>query len=117
MHECHIVTVQGVEIELHVDSSLIPSTLRAFMGTTPRDAEIDDLPVPTGPFWLRASVLLLRWYRARVSPLIGQRCVFEPSCSRYSEVAFRQYGFAKGLKVSVGRLRRCRPGAGGADIP
>lgn len=117
MDESHIVTFQGIEIEFCVDASLIPSTLRAFVGTTPRDTEVDDLPVPANPFWLRACILMLRWYRSKISKRIGQRCVFEPSCSRYAELAFRQYGFTRGLFASLGRLRRCGPGAGGVDIP
>lgn len=117
MHVCHIVRLQGIEIELHLDSALIPSTLRAFMGTTPRDSEIDELPVPARPLWLRTCILLLRWYRSRIAPNLGQRCVFEPSCSRYAELAFRQHGFARGLKGTLDRLHRCRPGAGGLDIP
>lgn len=117
MEEPHIVTIQGVEIELHVDASLVPSTLRAFVGTTPMDAEIDTLPIPAKPFWLRICVQSLRWYRRTVSPRVGQRCGFEPSCSRFSELAFRRHGFVKGLVATVRRLHRCRPGSGGVDIP
>lgn len=34
-----------LQIELRVDSSLVPSVLRAFAGTTPLDAEVDVLEI------------------------------------------------------------------------
>ncbi|WP_375445142.1 membrane protein insertion efficiency factor YidD [uncultured Fibrella sp.] len=60
---------------------------------------------------------LLRWYRLRISPRLGQRCVYEPSCSRYAELAFRKHGFYTGLSLTINRLKRCKPGLGGTDIP
>ena len=117
MHKPHIVKCQGVDIELRVDAPLAPSVLRVFTGTTPMDAEVDVLPIPSRPLWLRICVWLLRCYRSKIPPRIGQRCVFEPSCSRYSELAFRRNGFLNGLLATLGRLYRCRPGFGGIDIP
>jgi putative membrane protein insertion efficiency factor len=111
------VQMRGVEVELHLDPSLAVSAMRAFLGTTPLDAEIDALPIPSHPHWLRIVVTLLRLYRTKRSRAIGSRCVFEPSCSRYSELAFRRLGFSKGLFATVQRLLRCRPGAGGIDLP
>jgi uncharacterized protein len=113
----HFVRIDGIEIEVRVDPSLAPSALRAFAGTTPLDIEVDTLPLPSKPLWLRICVRLLRWYRRTRSPRISQRCVFDPSCSRYSELAFRRRGFFKGVSATLGRLIRCRPGAGGVDIP
>lgn len=117
MHKPHIVKCQGVDIELRVDTPLAPIVLRVFTGTTPMDAEVDALPIPSRSFWLRICVWLLRCYRSKIAPRIGQRCVFEPSCSRYSELAFRRNGFLNGLLATLGRLYRCRPGFGGIDIP
>lgn len=117
VEEPHIITVQGVDIELRVDASLVPSTLRAFAGMTPMDAEVDALPIPTAPLWLYICIRLLRGYRSTIAPRIGQRCGYEPSCSRYSELAFRRHGFMKGFRATLGRLGRCRPGTGGVDNP
>jgi putative membrane protein insertion efficiency factor len=111
------VNVEGVTIELRVDESLIPSALRAFAGTTSTDAEVDALALPQKPWLLHICVQLLRWYRANISPRIGQRCVFEPSCSRYAELALRRHGLFKGLWLILGRVHRCRPGVGGMDLP
>lgn len=106
-----------IEIELRVDSVLAPSVLRAFAGTTPLDAEVDALDVPHEPRWLHACVGLLRWYRSKRSGVIERRCVFDPSCSRYAELAFRARGFFRGSFATLDRLRRCRPGCGGVDVP
>lgn len=105
------------EIDLRVAPSLAPGVLRAFLGATPMDAKVDALPIPAKPLSLRTCVRSLRWYRRMRSSRIGERCVFDPSCSRYSELAFRRYGFWRGLFATLGRLRRCRPGAGGVDVP
>lgn len=111
------VTVGEMEIELNVDASLAPSALRAFAGATPLDLEVDAQPIPAGPAWLRGCVKSLRWYR-RVRPAsVGQRCVFDPSCSRYAELALRKHGLIRGLAAVLVRLHRCKPANGGTDLP
>lgn len=117
MHKASTINVDGTRIELRVDESLVPGALRAFTGTTPLDAEVDALTVPARPFWMHVCIRLLRWYRAKIVPRIGQRCVFEPSCSRYAELALRRHGLFRGGLMTFQRLYRCRPGAGGTDVP
>ncbi len=59
---------------------------------------------------------LLRIYRFLISPLLGQRCRFYPSCSHYAEEALRKRGIVKGSLLSIWRLLRCHPlNAGGFD--
>jgi len=48
-------------------------------------------------------------YRYSFSPIIGNSCRFEPSCSRYAEDALRKYGAFKGSMVAVKRVLRCHP--------
>jgi uncharacterized protein len=48
-------------------------------------------------------------YRRFLSPLLGPRCRFAPSCSEYTLEALRQHGAARGLWLSVRRLARCHP--------
>jgi uncharacterized protein len=64
-----------------------------------------------------AAVLvgLVRLYQAarlgRVSP-----CRFTPTCSQYAVEAISRHGAGRGLRLTVGRLARCRPGGPfGAD--
>jgi putative membrane protein insertion efficiency factor len=113
----HIIEVEGVTFECRVDSSLVPGLRRILTGTTPYDAEIDALAIPEHPIWLAAMIQTLRWYRRHISPHFGNRCVFEPSCSHYSELAFRKHGFFRGFILTIQRLCRCRPGTGGVDLP
>ncbi|MEV6595904.1 membrane protein insertion efficiency factor YidD [Actinoplanes sp. NPDC051346] len=51
----------------------------------------------------------IRGYR-RISPRLPTRCRFTPTCSAYGLEAVRRYGSRKGLRLTAGRLRRCRPG-------
>jgi putative membrane protein insertion efficiency factor len=88
---------------------------RHFCGHTLRDLEIRDMSMPARPVWLIVVVRLLRFYRGRIAPHLGNRCVFDPSCSHYAEVAFRKKGFYRGFLLTLRRLTRCRPGNGGTD--
>lgn len=55
-------------------------------------------------------------YRALVSPLLGQRCKYHPSCSRYALDALREFGVLRGLVLAGWRLLRCNPWShGGVD--
>ncbi|WP_269089564.1 membrane protein insertion efficiency factor YidD [Senegalimassilia faecalis] len=55
-------------------------------------------------------MLLITFYRAAISPMFPSCCRFVPTCSEYGLIAFRRYGFAKGLRLTVKRILRCRPG-------
>ena len=55
-------------------------------------------------------------YQRLLSPLLGPRCRFHPSCSRYAEEALRRFGFWHGGLLALRRLARCHPlNAGGFD--
>lgn len=51
----------------------------------------------------------LRGYRRYVSPLVGPRCRFYPSCSAYAEEAVERYGVGRGLAMAAKRVLRCHP--------
>ena len=111
------ITVNGDTFECHVAPTQMPTVERILRGTTAGDESIDALPVPCSPLWLAGVVRLIRLYRRKVAPALGNRCVFEPSCSHYAEMAFRTRGFLRGIGLTIRRLFRCRPGAGGIDWP
>jgi uncharacterized protein len=46
-------------------------------------------------------------YQKWISPQISSDCLYSPSCSDYSKLLFREYGFFKGLFASADRLMRC----------
>lgn len=54
-------------------------------------------------------LLLIRAYQLAVSPLLGSRCRFHPSCSEYSLDALRRYGALRGLWLAMRRVARCHP--------
>jgi putative membrane protein insertion efficiency factor len=59
---------------------------------------------------------LLTFYRRFISPLLGPRCRFYPSCSAYALEAVHVHGALKGSWLAVRRLSRCHPfHAGGID--
>jgi uncharacterized protein len=59
---------------------------------------------------------LIRAYQAIVSPFLGQRCRFYPSCSQYAVQAIRARGPIVGVGLAGWRLLRCNPwNAGGYD--
>jgi uncharacterized protein len=59
---------------------------------------------------------LLAAYRAVISPLLGERCRFHPSCSAYATEAIRSHGLVKGALLGAWRVARCSPlSAGGLD--
>jgi uncharacterized protein len=62
-------------------------------------------------------VIGLIWvYRWTISPLLGNRCKYYPSCSQYALDALREYGFLKGSVLAGWRLLRCNPWShGGVD--
>ncbi len=57
------------------------------------------------------SVLLalLGVYRGAISPLLGERCRFYPSCATYAAEAIRIHGAVKGSALSLWRVLRCNP--------
>ena len=66
---------------------------------------------------LTAAVLApIRLYRKLISPLLGARCRYYPSCSAYAEQAVRELGPIRGTILAGWRVLRCNPfSAGGLD--
>ena len=51
--------------------------------------------------------LLQKAYKACISPMLGDVCRFEPSCSDYCIEALREHGLVKGAYLGIRRLARC----------
>ena len=66
---------------------------------------------------LRAlAVAPIRAYQRAISPALGNRCRYYPSCSEYAVQAIRSYGILRGLVLAAWRLLRCNPWShGGFD--
>lgn len=52
---------------------------------------------------------LIQLYRVGLSPLIGPRCRFIPTCSAYGLEAIRRHGPWRGGWLTIRRLLRCHP--------
>lgn len=48
-------------------------------------------------------------YQRYVSPMLGPRCRFYPSCSHYACDALRLHGALRGSGLSAWRVLRCHP--------
>ena len=52
---------------------------------------------------------LIRAYQLCVSPFLGPRCRFQPTCSQYAREAIETHGLPRGFGMSLRRLLRCHP--------
>jgi putative membrane protein insertion efficiency factor len=65
----------------------------------------------------RIAVLPIRAYQLLLSPMVGQRCKYYPSCSEYAAQAIQRYGILRGLVLAGWRLLRCNPWSRGGFDP
>ena len=63
------------------------------------------------------AILPIRVYQRLLSPLMGQRCKYYPSCSEYAAQAIQRYGILRGLVLAGWRLLRCNPWSRGGFDP
>jgi len=64
----------------------------------------------------RICLALIRLYQCFLSPLLGPRCRFHPSCSQYAFEAIERHGILRGGGLAARRLARCHPlNPGGYD--
>ncbi len=64
-----------------------------------------------------AAIAPIRIYQRLVSPLVGTRCKYYPSCSDYAVQAIRTFGILRGLILAGWRLLRCNPWSHGGFDP
>ena len=66
---------------------------------------------------IRMQIVLLAFYKQAISPMLGPRCRFTPTCSVYAADALRKYGFVRGNLKAIGRILRCNPWGGMGEDP
>jgi hypothetical protein len=81
----------------------------------------------TGASFVRAAARLpryvglglIRGYQLTISPLLGPRCKYYPSCSHYGYQAVERHGLIKGSVLAGWRILRCNPWSYGGvdDVP
>lgn len=57
--------------------------------------------------WL--FILPIRFYQYAISPLLGPRCRFKPTCSHYAVEAIEEWGVLKGGWLALKRIGKCHP--------
>ena len=57
--------------------------------------------------WL--AIKFIRGYQLIISPLLGPRCRFTPTCSHYAIEAIQSHGMIKGCWLAACRLVKCHP--------
>lgn len=65
----------------------------------------------------RLLLLLLGLYKRLLSPLLGPRCRFHPTCSDYARIAVARFGPWRGALLAGWRLLRCQPLCDGGMDP
>ncbi|MEL0151846.1 MAG: membrane protein insertion efficiency factor YidD [Halieaceae bacterium] len=62
-------------------------------------------------------VVPIKLYQLCISPFIGSRCRFYPSCSAYAVDAISSHGPVKGIILGIKRISRCHPWSDGGYDP
>jgi putative membrane protein insertion efficiency factor len=64
----------------------------------------------------RVAVVIIRGYRALISPLLPPSCRFTPTCSEYAITSIERFGVLRGGWLAAKRIGRCHPwNPGGRD--
>lgn len=57
----------------------------------------------------KIATAIIRGYQLFISPLLGPRCRFTPTCSQYAIEAINHHGVIKGCWIASKRLLKCHP--------
>tara|TARA_Y200000002_G_C22460375_1_gene570151 strand:- start:501 stop:752 length:252 start_codon:yes stop_codon:yes gene_type:complete len=66
-------------------------------------------------------ILIIKFYKYFISPIMGTKCRFFPTCSEYFIEALKTQGLVKGFVLGVKRILKCHPfkilgGSHGIDL-
>ncbi|MCV2500159.1 MAG: membrane protein insertion efficiency factor YidD [Candidatus Lightella neohaematopini] len=60
-------------------------------------------------FLSKVLIGIIYGYKIIISPLLGKRCRFIPSCSQFTIEAITTFGLIKGTWFSIKRVIKCLP--------
>jgi uncharacterized protein len=62
-------------------------------------------------------IVFIKAYQYIISPWLGPKCRFTPTCSHYGVEAFKKHGVFKGFWLTLNRVRKCHPWGGSGYDP
>jgi putative membrane protein insertion efficiency factor len=62
-------------------------------------------------------ILLIKFYKLAISPILPRACRYTPTCSVYTIQALKKHGLLKGFYLSVKRILSCNPWGGSGYDP
>tara|TARA_B100001559_G_C16484152_1_gene615175 strand:- start:1903 stop:2163 length:261 start_codon:yes stop_codon:yes gene_type:complete len=67
------------------------------------------------------NIYVINFYKYFISPLLGCRCRYLPTCSEYYKESLYTFGLIKGSTLGIKRILRCHPikifgGGSGLDL-
>ena len=65
----------------------------------------------------RIFIRIIVFYQKYISPWLGPRCKYYPTCSEYTKQAIMKYGTIKGTIKGLKRILRCNPFSKGGYDP
>ncbi len=68
-------------------------------------------------FFNAVPILLIRFYQAFLSPLLGPSCKYQPTCSNYALQAYGTHNIFYATWLTVWRVLRCNPFSRGGYDP
>ncbi len=61
---------------------------------------------------LKILIGLVRLYQGMISPFLGAKCRYDPTCSNYAVDALKKHGIFRGSWLSLKRFLSCHPWGG-----
>ena len=58
---------------------------------------------------IKILVFIIKSYQYLISPLLGNKCRFLPTCSEYFIEALKTQGTVRGFKLGIKRILKCHP--------
>jgi uncharacterized protein len=73
---------------------------------------MQQLPRLINAFAKKLFILPIRFYQVAISPMLGPKCRYQPTCSHYMVEAIQEWGILKGTWLGVKRIGSCHPWGG-----
>ncbi len=62
-------------------------------------------------------ISIVKFYQFFISPIMGTRCRFNPTCSNYVIDSYIKHNFFRASILSFKRIIKCHPWGGSGDDP